>query len=145
MWKMTLFDNLFQLQHINKWYQNATFSEAFEFKFANGEIQLGLEKEQVKDSWTIFPRSYPCIVCSKIFYLYGCMACAMKISSLCMQWLLIYHTVSNSHQLLRAIPCSMQWFLIYPIVLNSRWSWINARVLVYVSIVYSPSTNIYRI
>ena len=64
---MTWLRNLFRLQHINKWYQNATFSEAFELKFANEEIQLGLEKEQVKDSWTISPRSHPCIVCIKYF------------------------------------------------------------------------------
>ena len=59
---MTLLGNLFQLQHINKWYKNATFSDSFEFKFASDEIQLGLEKEQMKDNWTIFPRLHPCIV-----------------------------------------------------------------------------------
>ena len=59
---MTLLGNLFQLQHINKWYKNATFSNAFEFKFANEEIQLVLEKEQTKDDWTISPRNHPCTV-----------------------------------------------------------------------------------
>ena len=59
---MTLLGNLFQLQQIDKWYKNATFTNAFEFKFANEEIKLVLEKEQMKDDWTIFPRNHPCTV-----------------------------------------------------------------------------------
>ena len=69
---MTLLGNLLQLQHINKWYEKATFSEAFEFKFASEEIQLVLEKKQMEDSWTICPRKHPCTVCITflISYLY---------------------------------------------------------------------------
>ena len=80
--------NPFQLQHVNKWYRNATLFEAFEFKFANEEIQLVLEKEQVKDGWTISTRSHPCIVRINI-HLYNCMVCAKNIRSHCMQWPMI--------------------------------------------------------
>ena len=59
---MTLLGNLFQLQHINKWYENATFSDSFEFKFANEEMQLALEKKQIENKWIISPRIHPCTV-----------------------------------------------------------------------------------
>ena len=59
---MKLLGNLFQLQHISKWYKNATLFHSFEFKFVNEAIHLLLEKELMKDGWTISPRNHPCIV-----------------------------------------------------------------------------------
>ena len=58
---MTLFCNLFRLQHINM-YKNATLLGGFGFKFVGEAIELVLEKEQMKDGWIISPQHHPCIV-----------------------------------------------------------------------------------
>ena len=59
---MTLLGNLFRLQQIKKYYENATCYATVEFKFMGEKIQLGLEKKQIEDNWVIFPRIHPCIV-----------------------------------------------------------------------------------
>ena len=59
---VTLLGNLFQLQHISKLYESATYIGEFEFKFVSDEIQLVLEPKQMKDNWTISPQTYPCTV-----------------------------------------------------------------------------------